>query len=578
MIRKLILALCIIPATVAGMLHVPAAFGQAQTSSAEAGVGIQPLGTSSSDPNGGQWFFKEGLPGTELEFQARLVNLASVERTVKMYLADLNFSADGTPQIPKPGEPSKDIGTWGGGVQTFTLAANKAQDISFKLRVPENADPGDHVGVVVIENPPQQTEGQAFNIVKRVSTRLYVTVPGDARPAMKIESVKVEPDSSFFPREATLRITLRNTGTIGLRPSVFVNGEKASGPQLMLTKSIEKFVVTKKVPLWGGPQTYRVDASSIVGLTTQQNQIGPVEQVRVSRFYFPYVLLIALAVVALLFFLIRRWLRNRAGKYAAIRADMKRIERLLAEQRSGGDNGDAEDPELTIKAAIKRAGRAGDKDAEEKLKEKLAEHRAAKTPVEPPAAPAPAPEQVVAAAPPPPPAPPAPEPAPAAPVTSSESDSYDWLLQDTPADHGPADDTSQELAESLRAGEPPAPEPPRVPVQTPAGPGYFVPDPAPVPAPEPVAPEPVAEAPAAPEPAPAPPAPASTAETRDPEGRDEKLAAILRELATAPKRKQEPLIQAARAYGVLTLRAHSDLIEQLPADVRAKLIPKRAVI
>lgn len=543
MIRKAILALCIIPAMVAGMLHVPAtAQTGGQGGSDQAGVGIQPLDTKPTDPNGGQWFFRQGAPGETLQFRARLVNLATVERTVKLYLADLNFSADGTPQIPKPGEASKDIGTWGGDVRSVVLKPNAAEVVTFSVTVPASADPGDHVGVVVVENPPQQTPGQAFNIVKRVSTRLYVTVPGDARPALKIESIKVDPDSSFFPREATVRVTLRNTGTIGLRPTVTVNGEKAAGPEAILTKSIEHFVVTKKVPIWGGPQSYRVDVTSLVGLTTTQNRIGPVEQVRVSRFYFPWVLLIALALMAALFLLVRRMLRNRAGKYAAIRADMKRIERLLAEQRSGGDSDDSEDPELAIKAAIKRAGRAGDNDAENKLKKKLAEHRADKARM-------PEPEPVASA------------PVPAPPTATKEA--YEWLRDEASVAHGPEDAAPQDFYESLKGEEPPPTETPRVPVQTAAGPGYFVPDPAP-------APTPVEQ--------PAGPAKPGADQQPPAQGRDEKLAGILRELATTPKRKQEPLIQAARAYGVITLRAHADLIEQLPPDVRAKLLPKRAVI
>jgi hypothetical protein len=582
-LKKSILALCIIPAFVAGMLHIPSAYAQeqAQPGTENAGVGIQPLETQPGDPNGGQWFFKTGSPGDVLEFRARLVNLATVERTVRMYLADLNFSADGTPQIPKPGEPSKDIGTWGGGVQTYTLAANKAQDITFKVSVPDGADPGDHVGVVVIENPPQKTSGQAFNIIKRVSTRLYVTVPGAAKPALKIESVKLEPDSSFFPREATLRVTLRNTGTIGLRPSVFVNGEKAAGPETILTKSIENFVITKKVPVWGGPQSYRVDVTSLVGVTLAQNVPGPADQVRVSRFYFPYVLLIALAVIASLFFLVRRWLRKRAGRYAAMRADMKRIERLLSEQRNGGNDGSDEDPELAIKAAIKRAGRAGDKESEEKLKEKLAEHRASIAPPEPEPEPKPAP--VVKAEPV---ATPAPEPAPepvvaAAPAPQSAADSttYDWLLEDAPP---VAAEDPKGFYDSLRDADEPA-EPPRTPVQTAMGPGYFVPDPAPPTVPDPpvsdvakeAAPEPVVATAPRPEPEPVAPAPAESG----PAGEQvDALAAILRELKTAPKKRQEALLASARSYGVLTLRAHSDLIDELPADVKVKLLPKQWAI
>ena len=581
MLRKTILALCIIPALVAGMVHVPAAFAQAPAQD-QAGVGIQPLDTKPDDPNGGQWFFKEGAPGQTLEFRARLTNLASVERTVKLYLADLNFSADGTPQIPHTQAESKDIGRWGGDVRSFTLKPNSAENVTFSVTVPDNADPGDHVGVVVIENPPQQTEGQAFNIVKRVSTRLYVTVPGDAKPALKIESVKIDPDSSFFPREATVRVTLRNTGTIGLRPTVTINGEKAAGPEMLLTKSIENFVVTKKVPLWGGPQSYRVDVTSLVGLTLARTQAGPVEQLRVSKFYFPYVPLIALAVIALFVFLVRRWLRNRAGRYAAMRADMKRIERLLADQRNGGNGAPDEDPELAIKAAIKRAGRAGDKETESKLKEKLAEHRAAMAPEpapEPEAKPEPKAAPVAAAAPEP---APAPEPvvhhdAPA-PVTASSS-TYDWLLDDSPAEPAAKAEGPKDFYDSLRDGAEPA-EPPRTPVQSPVGPGYFVPDPAP-PAASPPAepevasepdPEPVVATTPQPVPDPAPQAAAPVGE------HVEALAAILRELKTAPKKRQEALLQQARAYGVLTLRAHSDLVDDLPADVKVKLLPKQWAI
>jgi hypothetical protein len=565
-LRKTILALCIIPALVAGMVHIPAAYGQtsSQTSAENAGVGIQPLGTSKDDPNGGQWFVKQGAPGDTLAFQARLTNLASVERTVKLYLADLNFSADGTPQIPHTQAESKDIGTWGGGVRSYTLKANSAENVTFNLTVPDNADPGDHVGVVVIENPPQQTAGQAFNIVKRVSTRLYVTVPGDAKPALKIESVKVDPDSSFFPREATVRVTLRNTGTIGLRPTVTINGEKAAGPETLLTKSIENFVVTKKVPIWGGPQSYRVDVTSLVGLTLDRTQAGPVEQVRVSKFYFPYVLLIALAVMALFFFLIRRWLRNRAGRYAAMRADMKRIERLLADQRNGGNGAPDEDPELAIKAAIKRAGRAGDKESESKLKEKLAEHRAA---IAPPA-PQPEPEPVVATTP-----PVDTEPAPA----TAGSSTYDWLLDDAPPVKA---EDPKDFYDSLRDADEPV-EPPRTPVQSAMGPGYFVPDPAPpaqaTPAEPSVAEEPEPEPVVATAPQPEP-EPHMQAEAAPAAEHVDALAAVLRELKTAPKKQQEALLQTARSYGVITLRHHSELIDELPPDVKVKLLPKQWAI
>ena len=108
------------------------------------------------------------------------------------------------------------------------------------------------------------------------------------------------------------------------------------------------------------------------------------------------------------FFFLVRWLwRKRGGKYAAIQADLRRFERLLAQQKAAGeDTADvAGEAELAIKAAIKQAGRAGDKDTEIRLRGKLAELR----------------EQEAAPSPPPSASPPAPSlPAPAAAASSPQ--------------------------------------------------------------------------------------------------------------------------------------------------------------
>ena len=504
------------------MIHVGPAF--AQGTGDQAGVGIQPLDTKPTDPNEGQWFFKTGSPGDVLTFRARLVNPATAERKVKIYLADLNFANDGTPQIPTDPNDSVDIGKWGAFTQPeYTLAPNSAQDLEFRVTVPQSADPGDHVGVVVIENEPQANPGSAFNIIKRVSTRLYVTVPGDAVPAYKIESVKVEPDSKWFPREATLRIQLRNTGRVAVRPTVKVGGQPANGPSLMLTKSIENFVVTKKVPIWGGPQAYRVDVTSFAGATGER--LGPAEQLRVSRFYIPWVLLAALAVLLTLFVLVRRWMRRRVGKYAAIRADMKRIERLLEEQRAGTARGteDEPDPEEAIKAAMKRAQRAGDERAVGRLESKLEDVKAR------------AAESQAAS---PPPAPP-----PSRPVV------------ETP---------------------PPTPPPtPPVEVSTPARSGVVFEDRRPTSSPQAAAPTPAAPTPAAPTATPAPtPAPAHDpgSAPAEPARNNEALAAILREIPNASGERRDALIAAAQTFGPAALGAHDDLVGALPIDVRLTLL------
>lgn len=576
----------VIPALVAGMTLSSASVASAQAAdpnSVVTSVGVTPVGTNPDDPNGGQWFYAAPKPAKDgfepVQLTARIANPANVPQTIRLYLADVEFTDKGAPDLKL--DSPKDVGAWGA-FEPATLTVQPKSDVTvpFTITAPAGAEPGDHIGAVVAESLPEKpADGNLLALVKRVATRLYVTIPGEASPNFTIQKIDVQPDSTVFPREATVKVRLRNTGRVRIAPTVMINGKQAKGSGLLLTRSVEEYALTTKVPIWGGPQRYKVDvATQLPG----QNAQGPFRQASVSRFYFPWALLVAVLLFVVLIFLVRRWMRRRGGKYAEMRADMRRIERLLAEQRAGGPVDDTtEDPEVAIKAAIKRAGRAGDKDAEEKLKEKLAEHRAIQ-------APEPEPEPIAAT-----PAPvvepePEPEPAPepAAPVAQASS-GYDFLLEDAPAPAAASTEASPKDFYDSLLDEPAPVEPPRTPVQSGIGPGYFVPDPAPQPAPAPelVVAEPVAEAPIVAEPVveepiarepveeqPAPPAPAATATAHD-----ESLVAILQELKGAPKSRQESLVRAARSYGVLTLRAHRELLEDLPADLRAKLLPKQVI-
>jgi hypothetical protein len=379
MILRRISVLAIAPAIVAGAMAAPAA-AQSQppqppaSATAQPTVDVKPVDTKPDDPNGGQWFVATATPGQTIRMRARFVNPAEVPQTVKVYLADLEFSDEGTAQI---GRTNEFVSTWGGfDAPEITVPARSSIEAPFSFKVPEGAEPGDHIGAVVAESAAAPVQGNALlKIKQRTATRLYITVPGDARPDITIESVTLNKDSGFLTKEATLEVTVRNTGRVRLRPTVTVNGTQAEGPALLMSQSVEKFIVTKKVPMWGGPQRYRVDVRTTRDL---QRDAGPSRQARVSMFVIPWLLFIFLAVAAGLFMLARRMWRRRGSKYAEMKADMKRIERLLSEQRSAGNgagNGRAETPEQAIKAAMKRAARAGDADAEERLRHKLEEHQ-----------------------------------------------------------------------------------------------------------------------------------------------------------------------------------------------------------
>ena len=529
------------------MVHVSAALAQTPEIPS---VGVQPIGTTSDDPNSGQWFIGSALPGKSITMTARITNPADVEQTVRLYFADLDFARDGTPSIA---DRSDDIGTWGKfDSERLTLAPRANVQVPFTIAAPPNAEPGDHVGVVIAETQPQ---GNAqIKVLKRVATRLYVTIPGDAQADFRIEDVTLEKDSSLYTKEVTLTIELRNTGRVRLTPEVFVGGTKASGPDLLLTKSVEQYVVTKSVPIWGGPQNFRVDVRSTYGISPNTRS-GPARQARVSTLVIPWVLVAAMVALGLLVLGLRRWVRRRTGRYASLQADMRRIERLLQEQREGARaEENADDPAIAIKSALKQARRAGDDRTAERLEEKLQEFNAV--------------NRVLEA------------------QHDQGGDTLDAILRELPTApvkrqtaliraaqaYGPKElARREELIAALPAGL-------RAAVTGPASEAVGrleakVEDvkvrasevvkrqsPAPTPAP------PVEVA--TPARAPGTTAPAAVSAPSD----DDPLAAILREIANAPPHRRDALITAAQTFGPAALGAHDDLVSELPLDVRLTLL------
>src|SRR3954469_2197954 len=198
-----------IPALVAGMalsMSAPAS-AQAAPPAPQApqipSVAVTPAYSSPKDPNNGQWFFIDGLlPGQTGQSAARLTNPANVPQTVHLYMADLDFVANGGARLAEEGK-SVDIGTWGGfgPDSTITLAPNETRLLPFGVTVPKDAEPGDHVGAIVAETAPEATGNNALKIVKRVATRFYVTLPGEAHAAFTIQGVTMEKDSNFLTKE-----------------------------------------------------------------------------------------------------------------------------------------------------------------------------------------------------------------------------------------------------------------------------------------------------------------------------------------------------------------------------------------
>lgn len=285
-------------------------------------VSVRPADTNPDDPNQGQWFFLELAPGARGTVTALISNPADVDQTVSLYIRDLEFNDKGEPAVNF--SEQLDVGLWGQALTPeVTIPARQSVRADFLIIAPEDAEPGDHVGVVVAEGDPQ---GGDVTITTRIATRLYVTIPGEAERGFEIVSVDIERDAWFWPRSALVTAQLRNTGRVRLQPQVVIKDETARGPSLLLSRSVEPYLADISIPWWGGLVRVPVEA---------QIPSGSVRRVNQNTFVIPWGLLVILGLVGATGWGTKRWWDARASRLSQLRADLRRIEALVTQRPVG---------------------------------------------------------------------------------------------------------------------------------------------------------------------------------------------------------------------------------------------------
>lgn len=242
-----------------------------------------------------------GAPGDTIEVPAIVDNTADVAQEVSLYLASLTLDEDETPTVGSAGEG---VGGWGAFEEPVVVVpAESSVDVRFRVTIPADAEPGDHLGAVVGESRPQG-EGEV-QVVKRAARRLYVTVDGDADPAVEIESVDVSLDRTLLARRATVTVLVHNTGNVRLESQVRIGGVEARGSEIVMSSSTERYVLTRSVPLWGGPLRWPVEVR-----TRTMSSRGPTATAEASRLVVPWWIAVAAFLLVVGFFTVRE-LRKR---------------------------------------------------------------------------------------------------------------------------------------------------------------------------------------------------------------------------------------------------------------------------
>jgi len=214
------LLVCLLSVTAAG----PASADDGNDPSGKTGpkssatVGIRTANAKGGDDRGSYDY--EVLPRGVVRDWVAVSNFRYQPITVRLFAKDATSSPGAPFEVQKSDEAPKDLGAW------VALKKNKVTIpprteivVPFQLGVPYNATPGDHSGAIVVSLLAKEPKPQGGTIIvdHRVGMRIHLRVPGDLKPALAIEGLKVDWDGqgTLLGRgDATVSYLVHNTGNV----------------------------------------------------------------------------------------------------------------------------------------------------------------------------------------------------------------------------------------------------------------------------------------------------------------------------------------------------------------------------
>ena len=251
------------------------------------------------------YFYLSADPGTTVEDKVTVANKTGRPLTFRLYAADAyNTVRDGGFAVRTLDEKQRGVGAWARPAKSrVTVPPHKSVTVPFTLRVPEGAEPGDHVGALVaLDERIDAGDGSlALGVQRAVGARIYLRVNGPAVSAIAVEKVRISHDQPLVPglgdSTATISYTLHNTGNVTLDPRVEVRAQGLFGRTLLardLTKIPSELLPGQRVQLtepWhGAPQ---LDWGDIT-LTASAKDTR--ESASVSFFALPWLMAVVLVV------------------------------------------------------------------------------------------------------------------------------------------------------------------------------------------------------------------------------------------------------------------------------------------
>lgn len=216
-------------------------------------------------------------PGEEFTDGVVLANLGTAPTRFRVYATDAFTSRDGAFTLLPGDRRPRALGAWVRmGTAGVTVPPGGRVELPFRIRVPAEATPGDHVGGVVasVRADARTATGRLLALDRRIAVRVYLRVRGPVRPALEVSALRwSHHPAGVLGGTARVRYRITNVGNVRLGAAVRVqaNGLFGAGlaraPQVEHAEILPGSSVVAQARLGGteraGPVTVRVIAAAV---------------------------------------------------------------------------------------------------------------------------------------------------------------------------------------------------------------------------------------------------------------------------------------------------------------------------
>ncbi len=164
-------------------------------------------------------------PGQVINTTIQLRNITRTNLEVTNEIDDFVAAGEGgTPKILTGNDSNNpfQLKQWISPLPAFTLTPNQIQMLPVVIRVPKNASPGGHYGVIRFTGVPPQLKGTGVSLSASLGSLVLLTVNGDLKHQLSVTDFAVSQDNKvgklFQSTPLTFIVKLKDSGNIQEEP------------------------------------------------------------------------------------------------------------------------------------------------------------------------------------------------------------------------------------------------------------------------------------------------------------------------------------------------------------------------